>query len=369
MQKLIIAVLLLTTITVPLCGQAERGREQYQGFDLELLAEATAQLTTLRTRDGEAQGNEAFETWLRSKGLTRTAYNGSWNAWWERFRADPTGQLEARFHRINSEQTLLLNYGDAPDRRQEQREGVTLDTYAQIAVALTRLPGANLLEVIKKHGLKDEAHWQRVNDAWAAAMLEDTSFALVQQYAALYQKYAGPQFEAEQQAALANNLANPPERTAEPTPGPPTLEQVKANLSHTDVRERAEAARDLMHRCSLWRGPARRPADDPRAPHCSEAALHAAVQPVLLEAVDHLEDESAGFVTGLRDRADDLGLFDAPLQMAARRALNRCRERLAGLEQSFAPIRDKAVPERWQMRRLIDEYTEAVRNLEQVLPD
>lgn len=369
MRKRALLAMVALCLEMPLLAQAERGREQYQGFDLELLAEATAQLTTMRTRDGEEQGNEAFEEWLEDKGLSRSRYDRAWNAWWERFRADPTGQLEARFHRINSEHTQLLNYGDAPDRRQEQREGVTLDTYAQIAVALTRLPGANLRDVIAKHGLKDEAQWQRVNEAWAAAMREDTSFALVQQYAALYQKYAGPQFEAEQQAALANNLANPPQRTAEPAPGPPSLEEVKANLSHAEVRERAEAARDLMHRCSLWRGPARRPADDPRAPHCSDAALHAAVHPVLLEAVDHLEDETAGFVTGLLDRADDLGLFDAALKMAARRALNRCRERLAGLEQSFAPIRDKAVPERWQMRRLIDEYTEAVRNLEQVLPD
>lgn len=367
MPRLMVLLVLLAGFDVQLQAQPERGREQYLGFDLELLAEATAQLTTLRTRDGEERGSDAFDQWLGEKGLDRTSYDRAWNAWWERFRADPTGQLEARFHRINSEHTQLLNYGDAPDRRQERREGVSLDTYAQIAVALTRLPGANLLEVIKQHGLEDEAQWQRVNEAWAAAMREDTTFALVQQYAALYQKYAGPQFHAEQQATLANALAKPPQRNTEPAPGPPSLEQVKANLGHAELRERAEALRDLMHRCSLWRGPARRPADDPRAPLCSDHALHAAVHPVLLDAVDHLEDDSAGFVTGLLDRAADLGLFDASLRMAARRALNRCRERLATLEQSYAPIRDKAVPERWQMRRLIDEYTEAVRNLEQVL--
>ena len=102
-----------------------RGKESYSGFDVERLAEANARLSVFRAQYGEAKGNEAFAAWLRTNGLTRDGYDAAWSAWWERFRADPTGQLQARFSRINSEWSQQLNTADAKDRRLETREGVT----------------------------------------------------------------------------------------------------------------------------------------------------------------------------------------------------------------------------------------------------
>ena len=76
MPRLMVLLFLLAGFDVQLQAQPERGREQYLGFDLELLAEATAQLTTLRTRDGEERGNDAFDQWLGEKGLDRTRTTG-----------------------------------------------------------------------------------------------------------------------------------------------------------------------------------------------------------------------------------------------------------------------------------------------------
>jgi hypothetical protein len=200
--------------------QPVRGEERYQGFDVARLAEATARLGAFRTQHGEAKGNEAFAAWLKSEGLSRAGYDSAYASWWERFRADPTGQLEARFHRINSEWVQKLNFGDAKDRRLDTREGVTLETYAKIAVALTRLPGADLKKVLNENGVK----------------------------------YVG-----------------------------------------------------------------------------------------------------------------ELGLKNSDAKMTAQRALNRAEARLATLQASFAPIKDKAVPERITLRTRIDEYTSAVRDLRAIL--
>lgn len=351
-------------------AEAPRGTESYSGFDLPLLAEALAQLTTLRTQHGERQGDTEFERWLAGKGLSRSRYESAYQRWWERFRADPTGQLEARFHRMNSEWVQLLNYGDAPDRRQETREGVTLDTYARIAVALTRLPGTPLEKVLKENGVRDVAQWQKVNEAWGKAMKEDTSFALVQQYAALYQKYAGPQFAAEQEAATAAALARNNDRPApapEPRAAPPTIDEIARLMDGSTGRDRWDAARQYAHACDLWSGPARSDPKDPRAGRCARPVLQRELAPVILEAVDRADDDTIGFNVGLLDYLTELGLVDDDARLTARRALNRASERLAVLEASFAPIQDKAVPERIFLRTKIDEYTAAVAELERTL--
>jgi hypothetical protein len=52
------------------------------------------------------------------------------------------------------------------------------------------------------------------------------------------------------------------------------------------------------------------------------------------------------------------------LANAVERALQRDRDRLAELEAEFAPIQDKAVPERMLLRPKLDGYRAAVRDLE-----
>ncbi|MBK8594843.1 MAG: hypothetical protein IPN83_04515 [Holophagales bacterium] len=357
----------LTLSTIPLLA-ATPGPERYSGFDVAKLAEALARQSTLRTQHGEAGGNAAFAEWLSGEGLSRAGYDAAYSAWWERFKADPTGQLEARFHRIVGEWSQQLNFGDAKDWRQETREGVTLETYAKVSVALTRNPGGKLEDVLKKNGLKDAAHWKRVNESWTKAMKDDTTYALVQQYGALYQKLAGPQFAAEQDAVVANSLSEKrPAPTAAPRPAPETLDQVVGRMKSAQGREKAQAAREYAHACDLWSGPARKDPKDPRAPLCANAVLRRDLQPVLLESLERADDETIGYVAGMTSFLGELELKDASGKLTVQRVLNRAEERLATLEASFAPIKDKAVPERMPLRTKISEYQGVVRDLKRTL--
>lgn len=362
-----VVVVVLTLCFLPLQA-ATPGTEKHSGFDVAKLAEASARLSTFRTQHGDAGGNAAFAEWLGGEGLSRAGYDAAYAAWWERFRADPTGQLEARFHRITGEFSQQLNFGDAKDWRQETREGVTLDTYAKVVVALTRNPGGKLEDALKKYGLKGTAHWQKVNEAWMKAMKDDTTYALVQQYGTLYQKYAGPQFAAEQDAVVANSLVDKrPAPTPPPRPTPDTLDQVVERMKAAKGLPRAQAAREYAHACDLWAGPARKDLKDPRAAPCANAVLRRDLQPVLLESLERADDDTIGYVAGMTSFLGELELKDSSARLTVQRALNRAEERLATLEASFAPIRDKAVPERIPLRTKISDYTGAVRDLKRTL--
>jgi hypothetical protein len=351
------------------------GGERYEGFDLDLLARALAKLTTLRTQYGEAKGKEELERWLRGIGLSRRSYDLAYAAWWERFKADKTGKLEARFLTLNARYTNEANFSDTPDRSQEKRGGVTLDRYAEIAVAFSQPPIADVdftLRVLQRFGIKSLAAWQKVNDAWLAAMREDTTFALTQQYAALYQKHAGPAFARAQESTLAKGLASRHDQETPrsgQTPKPPEIDEYLAGLQSNLPSERWRAARGYAHLCDLWAGPARKPAGDPRAPHCAPAALKSKLLPVMLDAIDHFEDATISDATGLLDFFGELELKTPEAKLAIQRARNRAGERLRTLEAAFTPIRDKAVPERITLRQKIDDYTGALRDFDRTLAD
>lgn len=348
---------------------------KHEGFDLDLLAKATARLTTLRTQYGEEKGKVELERWLQGIGLSRRAYDEAYAAWWERFKADNSGELQARFLTLNARYLHEENFADAPDRSQEKRGGLTLERYAEIAAALSKQPIADrdfTILVLRKFGIGSLAAWQKANDAWIAALREDTTFALTQQYAALYQKHAGPGFAREQEKAVARSLAEHDAReTPRPmeAPKPPGIDEYRAGLQSKMPSERWEAARGYAHLCDLWAGPARKPADDPRAPHCAPAALKAKLLPVMLDAVDHFDDRTVSHATGLLDFFGELGLATPEARLAIERARNRSRERLRSLEAAFAPIEDKAVPERVVLRQKIDDYTGAVRDFDAALAD
>ncbi len=346
------------------------GTEVYEGFDLDRLAKALARLTTLRTQHGEEEGDEAFERWLGDQGSSRGEYEAAYAAWYERFRADSSGKLEARFSTLNSRYVNEENFADTPDMSQEVRGGMTLDRYAKIAVALTRPPGADMTKVLAKFGIKSEAEWTKATEAWVAAMREDTTFAVVQQYGALYQKYAGPEFEQEMEAKVADSLSGRFEKEQPrplDTPAPPSIDDYLADLRDDLPSTRWEAARGYAHLCDLWAGPAGKPAKDPRAAHCSAAVLKRDLLPIFLDAIDHFDDKTISHATGLLDFFDELGLETAEGKLAVLRAKNRSQARLATLEAAFAPIRDKAVPERVTLRTRIDEYAGAIRDFDRAL--
>ncbi len=343
------------------------------GFDLDMLSKAFNQFTNLRTQYGEKDGNVHFDAWLKSQGRTQQQYDSAYAAWWQRFKADPTGRLEARFGQLNSKYSQENNFGDVPSKKQEVREGVTLDQYAKISVALSRPPGAGVKidvdKVLRQNGIESQARWKRVNEAWTKAMHDDASFALVQQYGTLYQRYAGPAFEEEQQKIVADSLAAhnrqpppPPSRAA----GPPAISDLLPKLAAA-APERWSVARQIALQCSLWSGPGRKDAADPRAKVCSLQALREKLLPVILDAVDHHGDDTLDYGTNMLDFLGDLGLKDASGKSAVERALRRDQDRLTALEASFAPIQNKAVPERVMLRAKIDGYQAAVRDLKAAL--
>lgn len=345
MLSLALALLLSTT-------------DAYFGFDIDLLAESLARLTTLRTQHGEQPGNAKFEEWLQEKGTTRAKYEKAYAAWWERFRADHTGQLEARFHRINSEYVQRLNFADAPDVRAETREGVTLDQYTRVNVAIMKKEGP-LAAILKKNGVRDEAQWTRANNAWAAAMREDKSFTIIQQYGALFQKYMGADWANQQGAKTAAILAEGNARPAPPAekPKPPQIDDIAARLEEKDRAQRWQAARQYALQCDLKAHPG----------YCDPATLRTKLLPVMLDALDHFDDATLSYATGLLDFFGELNLKTPEAKMTVQRALNRTEERLATLESSFKPIQDKAVPERIVLRTKVDEHTAAVREFRDAL--
>ncbi|MFL6235048.1 MAG: hypothetical protein ACJ76N_18075 [Thermoanaerobaculia bacterium] len=364
-----VVVLLLGAVSAR--GEEVPGqKEVLSGFDLGGLAKALCQFTTLRTQYGEKDGWVKFDAWLKGQGKTRQQYENSYAAWWKRFKADSTGRLEARFLQINAACVNEANFGDVPSRAKEAKEGVTLEQYAKISVALSRNPGADLNKVLKQNGIESQARWKRVNEAWTKAMHDDTSFALTQQYAALYQKYAGPAFEKEQEEQtaeiLARSNAQPPPRP-QPHTTPDSVDELAPKLGAADPATRWTAARQIALQCSLWAGPGRKSASDPRAAFCAPQSLRERLLPVIVDAIDHHGDDTVEYGTNMLDFLGDLGLKDARVKSAVERALKRDQERLAALEAKLAPIQDKAVPERIFLRGKIDGYQGAVRDLKAAL--
>lgn len=76
--------------------------ESYFGLDLDLLAKSFAYLTTYRTQYGEKDGRAHFDQWLDGVGQTHARFDSAYDAWWKHSKADPTGQLEARFHALKA---------------------------------------------------------------------------------------------------------------------------------------------------------------------------------------------------------------------------------------------------------------------------
>jgi hypothetical protein len=231
------------------------------------------------------------------------------------------------------------------------REGVTLDGYARCVAGLSR-PGARPEEVIRANGLRDMAHWERVNKAWGEAMAQDTSFRLAQQYAQLFQKHAGASFQKEQQQKLAEVLAegNRPHdvvRAEEDTPNM-SPEALYSRLSSRSRDERWEAARWLGLKCD---------ADSVKRKDTAMMTKCQAAVPVLIDILEHHDDDTVGRAEdAARQLMNMVGGRTEESHFAMRVCLNRAQARLDTLRMAFAPIQNKAVPERVTLQTRIQEY-------------
>jgi hypothetical protein len=331
--------------------------DAYYGITLEGLAEITAKEGELRVKHGQEGGRAAFRSYLAERGHTESDWANAHNTWLERFRADPTGQLEARFHHTLGALAQKAHFGDVRDMSQDQLEGVTLEKYAQLSVLMAK-PGVDADALAREHGLAGADAWVKANAAWGAKMGADTTFKLATQYGALYQKYAGPQFAEQQMAATAAILAesNKPREPRDLADAPKKdLSQATllAKLRSESRDDRWEAARWLAHQ---WKK------NDP------STQVNLECIPVLIDILEHHDEHTASKAADAAQKlTSDLEQYTDAVKWSIGACLTRAKEKLATLETAFAPIRDQAVPERVFMQSRIQDFQGLVRDLEGVL--
>jgi hypothetical protein len=314
------------------------------GMTMETLAETMSKHGELRAKFGEQQGMAEFESWLRGKGFDLHTWSLANNGWQDRWRADPTGRSEALFHQMLAQHTQRAHFGDVRDMSQDTEEGITLDQYAQITVAVSR-QGANVDEIVRQFGLQDAAHWQRANAAWSAKMGQDTSHKLTMQFGQLYQKYAGPSFQNEmldQSAAILADRNKPQDRIDEPQEEL-TPDLCLRKMQSPSQNERWRYARHYAHMADLGNVP-------------DKASAIAHVRPILIEMIERHDEHTTSDAEDGARKLWDLGVRDDDFKGAVARCLNRAEEKLASLQAAFAPIQNQAVPERVTLQSRIQDY-------------
>jgi hypothetical protein len=321
------------------------------GVTMEMLADIFSKDGELRAKHGEKLGREEFERYLASKGLDWNVWAMAHNAWHDRFRADPTGRSEAQFHMMLSQRTARAHFGDVRDMSADREEGITLDTYAQITVAVSRV-GTNIDELVRQHGLTDVAHWQRANAAWTKKMGEDTTHALTMQYGQLYQKYAGPSFQEQMLDQTAGILAaaNAPQDVVDEPEEELTPQLCLEKMKSPSRNERWRYARHYAHMADLGNVPDKR-------------AAIATVEPILLEMIERHDEHTTSDAEDGARKLWDLEVRSDDFRGAVGRCLNRAREKLQSLRAAFAPIQDQAVPERITLQSRIQDYESLVETM------
>lgn len=318
------------------------------GMTMETLAETMSKHGELRAKFGEQQGMAEFESWLRGKGFDLNTWALANNGWQDRWRADPTGRSEAMFHQMLAQHTQRAHFGDVRDMSQDTEEGITLDQYAQITVAVSR-QGANVDEIVRQFGLRDAAHWQAANGAWTAKMGQDTTHKLTMQFGQLYQKYAGPSFQNEmldQSAAILAERNKPQDRIDEPQEEL-TPDLCLRKMQSPSQNERWKYARHYAHMADLNNVP-------------DKGQAIATVRPILIEMIERHDEHTTSDAEDGARKLWDLGVRDDDFKGAVARCLHRAEEKLVSLQAAFAPIQNQAVPERVTLQSRIQDYQSLV---------
>jgi hypothetical protein len=318
----------------------------------------------LRAQHGEGAYKPHLNAWLQDRGFSEAQWAEAWNAWWSRMENDPSGQLHAQFAMLQQEAVHAAHLADIPDASADAKEGVTLDTYAMLMAKAAG--GGDLLALTAEAGLSWE-QWQRAQTAWNLAMSQDVDHHLTIQYGQLYAKHT-PGFQQQMQGQIAAQMAaqHATRDLDDDEPEPEyTFADMVRELDHEDASTRYTAAHHVANR---WDIGERGDAELDRA-----ARRAVALARVCLEAFD---EETVSEAEAL---ANDLKMFAAegfftPSEAAeAKRALDaglvRARAELARHEAAFAPVRDKAVPERVRLQMAVQDHTSLVEELESIVED
>ncbi len=314
------------------------------GVTMEQMAEMFSKDGELRAKHGEKEGRVEYERYLLSRGTDINTWALAWNAWHDRFKADPTGRMEAQFHMLLAQLSAKAHFGDVRDMSADTEEGITLDQYAQIVVAVSRA-GANADDIVKQFGLQDVEHWQRANAAWTKKMGEDTSHKLTMQYGQLYSKHAGPSHREEMLAQTAAILAdaNAPRDVVSEPEEELTPDLCLQKMKSPSQKERWNYAGHYAHMADLGNVP-------------DKIAAIATVAPVLLEMIERHDEHTTSDAERGATKLWDLGVRGDDFKGAVSRCLNRAKEKLTSLQAAFAPIKDQAVPERITLQARIQSY-------------
>ncbi len=326
------------------------GADAIYGVTMEMLAEFMTKDGELRTKFGDQQGRTEMDTFLASRGLDSNVWALAHNAWHDRFKADPTGRTEAQFHMILAQLSQKAHFADVRDMTQDVQGGITLDVYAQITVAVGK-PGADANAIVAQHGL-DMAGWQAANAAWTHAMSQDTDHKLTMQYGALYQKHSGPAYQEQMLAQTAAILAaaNAPRDVIDEPQEELTPDLCLQKMKSPSRNERWRYARLYANMADLGNVP-------------DKVQAIATVTPILIDMLDQLDDDTVSDAESAIGKLWDLGVRGDDLKGYVARCLNRAREQLVSLQAAFAPIQDKAVPERVTLQSRIQDYQSLVETL------
>lgn len=324
------------------------------GVTMQQLAELNSKYTELKTQYGEQQGEAAFGQFLASKGLSHENWANAHNGWMARWQSDPTGRAEAEYHMIVAQLSQKAHFGDVRDMSADTVEGITLDQYAQITVAVSR-QGADADQIVRQFGLQDIAHWQRANAAWGAKMGADTTHALSMQYGQLYQKYAGPSFQQEMMQNTANTLAAHHRSQKDFVDEPEeelTAELCLQKMKSPSRNERWKYSYLYANMVDLGNVP-------------DKAAAIQMLTPLLIEKLEQSDEHTTSDAEGAIRQLWDLGVRNDDVKGALSRCLNRALTRLAHYEAAFAPIQNQAVPERVTLQQQIQDHKSLCETLDE----
>ena len=321
------------------------------GFTKEVLAETLSKYSELKAKFGERQAEEEFSKYLGGRGHSPYQWTNAHNGWTDRFRADPTGRAEAEFQMMLGQASQKAHFGDVRDMSQDALEGITLDQYAQIVVAISR-QGADANAIVQSFGLQNVEHWQRANAAWTTKMGEDTTHKLTMQYGQLYGKYAGPQFQEEMVQQTADILAksNQPQDVISEPEVELTPDLCLQKMKSPSRNERWKYARLYANMADLGNVP-------------DKAAAIANVKPHLVEMIEQHDEHTTSDAEQAVRQLWDLEVRDDDIKGSITRCLNRAREKLTSLRAAFAPIQNSAVPERVTLQSRIQDYTSLVETM------
>lgn len=333
------------------------------GLTMQDCAEIMSKDGELKAQYGERGYGPHFQQYLASRGTDENTWAHAWNGWWTRMEADPSGQLHAQFAMMQQQLTMRAHMADVPDASGQAKEGVTLETYAKIMAGIQG--GGQAEALIAQEGIAPD-QWQRAQAAWNQAMAEDVNHHLTTQYGQLYAKHS-PGFQEQMQAQMAAMMAaRSPNSDQDDEPQKEyTFEDALAELSSPKPNTRWTAAHHCVNFYDMG--------DLEENPGLKRALAAVAV------AIECLEQHDEYTVSNAESLARDLSTLASAGALsreqaddakgAMSRCLNRAREKLQTLEAAFAPIRDKAVPERVHMQSAIQDYTSLVEDLTDRLND